>query len=208
MSKAVVILLAAASCVFAQFRVEPAAAPPSQLAANFSGPLSKTGVKIVKSDGSVYCEMWFVSTMPAGPATTEQSVSLTTIPLGALLGVIQFPGQGSDRRGQTLNPGLYTMRYGNYPVNGDHQGVAPQRDFLVLSPVAADTAPAPVQGFEPLMDLSRKASRSPHPAVLSMWKADSASAPNLHKEGETDWVLNIKIGDTPVAIVVIGKVEG
>ena len=52
--------------------------------------------------------------------------------------MIRLPERGADRRGQTIKPGVYTLRYGNYPQNGDHQGVEPQRDFLVLSPVAED----------------------------------------------------------------------
>ena len=55
-----------------------------------------------------------------------------------MLGVARFPAKYKDRRGQTIKPGVYTMRYGLFPVNGDHQGVAPQRDFLIPSPAALD----------------------------------------------------------------------
>ena len=51
--------------------------------------------------------------------------------------------------------------------------------------------------------MSRKASGTPHPAVLSFWKADS-DAPGFSKQGESDWVLQAKIGDTPIAIILIG----
>ena len=35
------------------------------------------------------------------------------------------------------------MRYSYYPMNGDHQGVAPQSDFAVLSPAATITMQLP-----------------------------------------------------------------
>jgi hypothetical protein len=166
--------------------------------------LAKDGAKIM-SGGNVFCEIWFRATTP--PAGKVEESATLAIVHGALLGVIRFPGAGSDRRGQPVKPGIYTLRYSTYPVNGDHQGVAPQRDFLVLSPIAIDTDLNATPGFEPLMDLSRKASGTPHPAVLGLWKAEPVSSPSLKKEGDTDWVLQTKIGDTPVAVIVIGKTE-
>ncbi|MGA3205923.1 MAG: hypothetical protein ABSF12_25800 [Bryobacteraceae bacterium] len=145
--------------------------------------------------------------MPAGPNTGESSVTLPTIPPGALLGVLRFSAKGSDRRGQTIAPGVYTLRYGNYPVNGNHQGVAPQRDFLVLVPAALDKSADAVSDFDALMDLSRKASATPHPAVFSFWKADADQKAGLEKQGEKDWVLSAKLGDTLVSIILIGAAE-
>ncbi len=104
-------------------------------------------------------------------------------------------------------PGVYTLRYGNYPVNGNHQGVAPQRDFLVLAPVALDKSGDAISDFDALMELSRKASGTPHPAVLSFWKADADQKPGFEKQGEKDWVLTTRIGDTTVSIILIGAAE-
>ena len=92
-------------------------------------------------------------------------------------------------------------------MNGNHQGVAPQRDFLVLVPAALDKTADVIADFDALMELSRKASGTPHPAVLSFWKADADQKPGLEKQGEKDWVLTVKLGDTAVSIILIGKVE-
>jgi hypothetical protein len=192
----------AAGAVFAQYTAQPAGDPPPGVAG-----LNKAGAKIVGGNGSAYAEIWLRSTMPAGPATGETSVTLPTIPPGSLLGVLRFPAKGSDRRGQTIAPGVYTLRYGNYPVNGNHQGVAPQRDFLVLVPVALDKSGDAISDFDALMELSRKASGTPHPAVLSFWRADADQKPGLEKQGEKDWVLTAKIGDTAVSIILIGAAE-
>src|SRR5439155_23349116 len=182
MLKSLFVLIMAAGAAFSQYKLEPAGPLPSDLPGSILATLQKDGAKVAGS-GSV-CEIWFVSKAPSGPKTTEEAVSLPTIPQGALLGVLRFPGKGSDRRGQTIKPGVYTLRYSLQPVNGDHQGVAPQRDFLVMIPAADDIKPDTVPNIDDLMKMSRKASGTPHPAVLSMSSSSNSSFPGLKKEGE------------------------
>ena len=207
MLKPLIIIIMAAGAAFPQYKVEPAGPPPSDLAGPISATLQKEGAKIVAGNGTAFGEVWFRSKLPSGPKTTEEGVTLPTIPQGALLGVLRFPGRGSDRRGQTLKPGVYTLRYSLQPVNGDHQGVAPQRDFLVIIPAADDTNPDATPAFDDLMKMSRKASGTPHPAILSMSASSNTTFPEIKKEGDADWVLHAKIGDTPVAVIVVGKAE-
>jgi len=209
MKKKLLPLLTVTSVVaFAQYKMETTGAPPADLASGFVSVLQPQGVKILAASGSVYCELWLVNKTPAGPKSTEDAVALPTIPQGALLGVIRFAGPAQDRRGQPLKAGTYTLRYSQYPVNGDHQGVAPQRDFALLVPVASDTNPAATPNFDALVALSTKASGTPHPAVLSIWNSASDKFPNLSLQGEHDWVLDAKLGDVPLSILLIGKVEG
>ena len=196
----------AASAAFSQYKVEPAGPPPAQLPAAVSAILQKDGARVVGGSGA-YCEIWFRSTAPKGPKSTEDAVALTTVPQGALVGALRFPAAGSDRRGQSIKPGLYTLRYSMHPVNGDHQGVAAQRDFLLLSPAAEDTDPNSTPGFNDLVGMSRKASGTPHPAVLSVGASSSSTFPEVKKEGDSDWVLHAKLGDTPIALIVVGHGE-
>src|SRR5437764_11256943 len=136
MLKPCFILIMAAGAAFAQYKMEPAGAPASDLPASMSGALQKDGAKIVGGSGTAFCEVWFRSTAPTGPKSSEEGVTLPTIPQGSLMGALRFPARGADRRGQNIKPGVYTLRYALQPVNGDHQGVAPQRDFLVMIPAA------------------------------------------------------------------------
>jgi hypothetical protein len=183
---------------------EPAGAPPADVNPAMAGLLQKDGIRVL--DGKkVISEIWFRSAAPSGAKSTEEAVTLPTIPVGAFLGVIRLPEGGPDRRGQTLKPGVYSLRYANYPQNGDHQGVEPQRDFLVLSPIADDKDPNANIKFDALMELSRKASSTPHPAVMSMWRVDSGFTPGIAAGAESEWVLQTKIGDAPVAVIVAGK---
>ena len=203
----VVSLTLAAASVFGQ-KVESAGAPPSELNASVAALLAKDGFKVTAADGKVICDLWLRAAMPSGYASKEDSVSLPMIPAASLLGAVRFPARYADRRGQTIQAGVYTMRYGNYPQNGDHQGAAPQRDFLVLVPAADDSNGAANLEFDPLMKLSRKASGTPHPAVFSFWKGEGDGKPDFHKEGENDWALATKIGDVPVVVILVGKSEG
>jgi len=197
----------AAGAAFSQYKLEPAGPPPPDLPAPIAATLQKNGSKVAAGGGAAFCEIWFRSAAPSGPKTSEEGVTLPTIPQGALLGVLRFPGRGSDRRGQAIKPGVYTLRYSLQPVNGDHQGVAPQRDFLVMTPVADDAKPDAVSNLDDLMKMSRKASGTPHPAILSMSASSNGAFPELKKEGDSDWVLHAKIGDLAVAVIVVGKVE-
>lgn len=194
--------LLSSSVAFGQYKAESAGAPPAEVGGPIAQALQKDGSKIT-NNGQAYCEIWFRAQKPSGGAAKEEGATLSGIPQGALLGVIRFDTQGQDRRGQSIKPGVYTLRYGLIPINGDHQGAAPQRDFLVLSPAAADKDLNATPAFDALMDMSRKASGTPHPAVLSFWKADS-DTPGITKQGEGDWVLQTKLGDIAVAVIVAG----
>jgi hypothetical protein len=199
-------LLMLAVAAFAH-TAEPAGPPPSDLNPAFAALLQKDGVKVM--DGSnLVAEIWFRSTMPSGGKTSESNISMPTIPHGSFMGVIRFPKNGADRRGQSIKAGTYTMRFSYFPENGDHQGAAPQRDFLLLTPAAEDKDPNATPNFEALVAMSRKASGTPHPAVFSVWKGDAGGKPGISQQGEHDWVLQTKIGDTPFAMIVVGKAEG
>ena len=199
--RAVSGLLLSSVAVFGQYKAEPAGAPPSEVAPAIAQVLQKDGTKIT-NNGKAYCEIWFRTDKPAAAKSVEDG---TTVPvaMGALLGVIRFDGTGSDRRGQSIKAGVYTLRYGIMPINGDHQGAAPQRDFLLMIPAADDKDLNATPAFEAVVAMSRKASGTPHPAVLSFWKADPP-APGFAKQGDSDWVLQTKIDDMPIAVILIG----
>lgn len=196
----------AAFSLSAQYKAEPAGAPPPEIS-GLANALVKDGLKILKPDGTVLCELWLVAAEPTGGAK-EQNATWSSVPHGALLGVVRYPAKFSDRRGQTIKPGIYTLRYSYYPMNGEHVGVAPQRDFAILSSFATDTDAAAKPAYEPLMEMGRKASGTPHPLVLSIWKDDPPAAAGVEAVGEHDQVLHTKIGATAVSIIVVGKAEG
>jgi hypothetical protein len=209
---AVTMLLASASAWAQQYKADKAGPVPPEIASAIAQTLEKPGFQI-SHDGITYCEIWLRTNIPSGAPVHEQNVApanvtpanvtLANVPLGALLGVIRFPAAGSDRRGQTIPAGVYTLRYAVMPANDSHQGAAPQRDFLLMTPAAEDRDVNAAPNFDALVAMSRKASHTSHPAVLSFWKAE-ADSPGFSQQGDMDWVLQSKVGDTPIVIIVVG----
>jgi hypothetical protein len=209
MCKPALVFLMAAGSLLAQYKTDSAGAPPSELAPAISQVLQLQGTKILSGGGTVVCEVWLIQKLPSGTASSDQNVTLGTVPQGALIGAIRFPSQGADRRGQAIKPGVYTLRYSLIPVNGDHQGAAPQRDFVLLTLASDDKDAGATPSFDALVVMSKKASGTPHPAVLSIWGAGASDPLGFTKQGDSnDWALTIKIGDTPVSIILVGKYEG
>ena len=192
----VLFLLAFSLPLFAQYKID--AAGDKAPAAMLQSP----GVKVLNPQGQVFCEVWFSTATPQGGTSTESDVTLPTVPVGAIIGAIQFPAKGSDRRGQVIPAGTYLLRYVLMPVNGAHLGAAPQRDFVALVPTSAS---GEKMTLDEVVAASTKVSGTSHPAVLSI--APGSGKTGFTKEGDHDWTLNTKAGDLPVAIILVGKAE-
>ncbi len=193
-----------AALLWAGYALQPAGPPPGELSPGIVAILAPQGYKVVDDQGQVYAELWFRKDSPEGPPTGEVDVTWDTVPHGTLIGVIRYPNGGEDRRGQKIRPGVYTLRFSYYPVDGAHQGVEPSRDFLVLSPASIDKDANATPSFDQLMDMSRKASGTRHPAVIPVWKAEPGDwQQGLAQTGE-DWVLSVKVGETPISVIVKG----
>jgi hypothetical protein len=197
----------AASLHAQEYKLETVPAPAADLPAAYGSVIAANGYRVAGPAGA-RCEVWFRKSIPTGPQPADTNI-VFDVAQGALLGVIRFPASGEDRRGQLIKPGLYTLRYSDDPVDGAHQGVAPQRDFALMTPIANDPDPASMPGFDALVQMSRKASGSPHPAVLSLESPSGSTFPALVKEGDTpDWVLCVQVGELKIAIILVGKVQG
>lgn len=201
-----------ASAAPAQYKLESSTAPaPQELAASLRGDLSANAMQVTGAGGP-FCEIWLRKSIPAAPSPdTSLGVNFGQIPQGALVGAIKFDAQGGDYRGQPIKAGVYTLRFMLEPVNGNHQGVSPYRDFLLAVPAALDTSDATIS-TDDLLKLSRKASGTGHPSVWSLVPADSAPAtlPAIaHQQEDTDlWVVYFPAPlATPVkmGLVVVGR---
>jgi hypothetical protein len=200
------VLFSCACAAFAQeYKLEAIAETAQGLPAAYASVIDSKGYRIVGPSGP-WCEIWFRKSIALGAKPSDAAISLP-IAQGTLMGILRFPGKGADRRDQTMKAGVYTMRYSDYPVDGAHQGVAPQRDFALLTPLANDPDPNAAPGFDKLVEQS-KTSGTAHAAVLSLEPPSGTTFPALTKEGEHDVVLNVKVGDLLLAVIVAGKAEG
>ena len=203
----ILALLAFSGALWAQdYKLEPIASAAPDIPAAYASLMATQGYRVVGPKGA-WCEVWFRKAIPTGAKPSDDAI-VFPIPQGTFLGVIRFPSGGEDRRGQTIKPGVYTLRYSDYPVDGAHQGVAPQRDFALMTPIAQDPDPNATPDFKTLVGMSTKASNTPHPAVLSMEQPQGGSFPAVAKEGDSDYVLTVKVGDLAIGLIVVGKAQG
>ena len=139
--------------------------PPAALAKLIAAKLAPGGVRVVLSRNSVQLDFWWVAALPLGAGAAEPSWS--GVEEGTLVGAVSIPAAYRDMRGHGIKPGVYTLRYGLQPANGDHLGVSPYREFLLLSPAGSDVDPGPL-GHDGTIAISTLTVGGSHPAVLSM----------------------------------------
>jgi|SRR5215472_219364 len=210
------LCLSAAGPVAAQgYKAEPLREPPpSVLAASVQSALSPTGVRVTGPSGAL-CDIWLGKAVP-GKANGPQSLGVVfpQFAQGTLLGAIRFANSVKDYRKQLIKAGVYTLRYAQLPENGNHMGVAPQRDFVLASPAAADQNPSTLT-IDQTLALSRKATGSNHPSVWSLAPAEDhpKSLPSVFHLDDGDlWLVEFSLpleGATgsplSMALVVVGS---
>jgi hypothetical protein len=174
----------------------------------FTGPASDAvkqaldpqGYRITLSNGTVAAEVWFGKDVPG-------------LKPSAFMGVLSFPKASSDFRGQDIQAGAYTLRYALMPGDGNHLGAAPTSDFLLLTPLGADTDAAARPAFPDLAKLSARASGTNHPAPLNLadvsgQKEFPAVAANDH--GHEVFFVKLKTSggaELPIGLVVKGRTD-
>lgn len=173
-------------------------APPEVLSGAVRGELDAQGYRIVDDQGKSYAEFWLRKATPAQgkPAGPKGAILFPVLQDGELFGALRFPGEGHDYRDQAIVSGVYTLRYGLLPINGDHLGVSPNRDYALLLPAAKDTAIAALPRKK-LEAGSAESAGTSHPAILML-----AAAPDAPSQAEGEPVLvHDEAGNTWGAVV-------
>lgn len=203
-------LLAALAALAQDVKSEPLAeAAPAEVAEAVRKELEPAGVRVVK-EGKPLFDFWLGKAIPARPPQESLQLRYTMLKPGTLVGAVKVHAEGRDFKNQKFPPGLYTLRYGEQPEDGDHQGTSETKDFLCLSPAAADVKPDAVSP-EDLVKISSKAVNRKHPAVLYLVKSETAPKVPAIARDETNvrWILECEAGTSAgklrLGIVVVGK---
>ena len=167
---------------------------PKGTAPKIAARLNATGFQIAGPKGPV-CTIWLVKDIPIRDKFKPSlSVKYPFMP-GQLVGLLQVQDKTgyTDFRGQEMKPGVYTLRYGQQPEDGNHVGTSDLADFLLGIPAARDTDPKPISGFDDLSEKSAGASGSTHPAIFSMLPAEKPikAATISHDKDHDFWILNV-----------------
>ena len=192
--------------------------PPPGLASGVKETLEGHGYRVVDPEGKSLVDVWLRKGAPASakPSGPKGAVLYPVLAEGELIGAVKYAAEGHDYRDQAIVPGVYTLRYGLQPINGDHLGVSVNRDYVLLVPAAKDTETADLPRKK-LESRSAESVGTTHPAVLLL-----LSPPEKLPDGPTmvndpmlnTWgaIVSLPLGvkgeanpvPLPIQIVVVG----
>jgi hypothetical protein len=173
--------------------------------------LDATGYRLTLDNSTPCCELWLRNSVRAQANKSTEFV-YPQFAESTLLGVIHFPHAAADFRGHPIPVGFYTFRYELLPDDGNHLGVAPNRDFVLLIPAQSDTDPDATFKYQELVSMSAKTAGTKHPAPLSLPPADKPSPGAVSKDDHDHWVfsgsLKLTSGEAlSIALIVKGTAE-
>ena len=183
------------------------AASPEGLPSGMADMIDAKAVTVKGPDGKIAAEFWPRKTAFDGDPVSGFGIRFESMPEGAFLGVARFPQSGSDFREQGVKPGVYTLRYGLHPEDGNHMGVSSSRDFALLCRADADTEPSKNLAFRPLTQLSISSSGNPHPTILRLELPDGDVSGHVWRNDMEHWVLDLAIPGDVIGLVVYGHSE-
>jgi hypothetical protein len=192
-------------------------APPSELKGGIAKLLGPQAIELLDGSGNKVCALWLRKEVPAD-ATAEQlqnGLTYRELKETTVVGAVRFDKDWTDIRKQKVKAGVYTLRLGRQPEDGDHAGVSPSKDFCVLVAADKDTGPATMEPKE-LHEKSMKSIDTGHPAALMLFAVSKAPAtPQLGMVEGKYWVVNTRLpvtaagkkGDLGVGVTLVGSPE-
>lgn len=195
----VALVLAAGLCVAAdpaKWSAKSATVElPKELAEPIKALLSDKAVQVTDADGKTVCDLWFRKSVPvkATAAEIQKGLNYRQVEQSTVMGAVRFAQEWTDFRKQKIKPGVYTLRLGYQPMDGDHMGTAPYTEFLLLCPAAEDKKPDLLEQ-KALFELSDKTiAGGSHPTVVLLFpNPKPEDAAKIVSKGNNIYVLNVK----------------
>lgn len=159
-------------------------APPEDLAAPIRETLAEEGIRVLDAKGEPYLDLWLRTSLPTQGEITGPtgSVIFPFLEVGELIGAVRLAEDTGDYKDQVILPGVYTMRYGMQPVDGNHLGVSKFRDYVLLSLPDEDIELEPIPQDD-LNAVSTGPSATNHPTIFLLLPAEEgAEVPSIVKE--------------------------
>lgn len=185
--------------------------PGSAVSEQVRQSLEAKGFRLTLDDSKPYCELWLRNGVPA-QANKSTELVYPQFAESTFLGVIHFSQATADFRGYPIPAGFYTARYELLPDDGNHLGVAPNRDFVLLIPARSDTDPNAMFKYQELVSMSATTGSTKHPAPLSLPPADKPSSGMVAKDDHDHWIFSASLRLAPgeelsFALIVKGTAE-
>lgn len=189
---------------------------PKELSQDIAKLLQTKSIGFMDAKGNMVARFWFRKTVPTKlkGAEANKKSGYRDIAESTILGVVEILSEWQDYRTQPLPKGVYTMRLGYQPQDGDHMGTAPHPEFCVLIAAKYDPKGEPMD-TKGMVQRSAFSIKRSHPAVLLLFPAKSDNAaPKLEERPGEHVVLlvstpttsggTITKGSLPMALTVVG----
>jgi hypothetical protein len=190
--------------------VKPGGTPlPAELSEPIRTVLAEPSIAVTRGDATL--EFWWAKQLPARAGASGEP-SWASIADGAVVGALRIDKPFADIRGMSVKPGVYTLRYALQPQDGDHMGVSPFREFLLVAPAALDTSAEPA-GHKGAVALARKTLGKSHPASLSLDPPAAAGEPGTvvtNEAGHKAVIVRVPVaggGQLTFGLILVGKIE-
>ena len=209
---AVAFLFAPALALAADYRIQATkdAPPAAELSQQIAAQISPHGLQVIQGEKRSVCEIWPARQWAVKTDFQPSDTVMYPFEIGELMGVVRFGRKAADFRGQEIAAGVYTLRYGNQPVDGNHVGTFATRDFLLMLPARADRSPKALAEMD-LFKTSGQSAESSHPAIVPLVKVEDGDAPAIRHIDEHDWWTvrlagaDAKGGKLALEMIVVGK---
>jgi hypothetical protein len=173
----------------AQQKIERIVLPTSGLSEPIRDAFEDKGY-LVTLDKGWTADFWFPKELNLPQQDRANPDALyPKLPASAFMGIMKLHQDAADYRGQTIRAGTYTLRYELLPQDGNHLGVSPNPDFLLVIPLADDVNPIQPLIFKKVVEMSSKTTGS-HPAVIAL---DNAGEPGTVTKTDNGIVFSVAI---------------
>lgn len=148
-------------------------APPKEVNPAIQQTLEPKAVQLLEGDTPVL-EFWLRKDIPLKSAPTAPDKSLDAFVQPELIGVVAVHKDRRDYKDNELPKGVYTVRFGLQPQDGNHLGTSDYVYFAVLIPSDRDPALDSIKTYKALARASSKGTSTDHPIILSLRPAAAA----------------------------------
>jgi len=168
--------------------------PPNQVSESIRKILQPKAVQLLNGDTPVF-EFWFGSEVSLKSKPGSADKALGSIQETTLLGAVAVGNGQRDYKDNEIAAGVYTLRFGLQPQDGDHLGSAEYPYFAVLIPAKNDTQLDGITSFKAMTKASGIDTASGHPVVLSLRPAssDSGDLPKLNEPAAEHKSVRVKV---------------
>jgi hypothetical protein len=189
-------------------------APPKELAEPIRKLLEKRCIQLLDGKGATLVELWLRAEVPvtATKAQFDNGLTYREAASSTVFGAMRVVKPIEDYKKQKIAAGVYTLRLGIQPADGDHMGTAPHNEFLLACPADDDKKPDLLM-VKPLRELSAKTTDN-HPAVFVLFPPgkDAGTEPKLGTRPGGHHVLFVRLnarsgdrkGVLPLGLTLIG----